>query len=272
MANITYQCFWPGFTSSKDFIPIFEYIFSDVTSKVTIISLFGNIDPPSDGIIVSYSGEPFFKYFGPKCLYLTMAPEATIPIHLFSIHAYERNSWPILKGVRPQIVKDKFCAFVVGNGRPQTRIRFMEKLSKYSRVDSCGGFNNNIGVKAPSEFNEYMAFLSNYRFNICFENTNQKNYITEKLFFAWMGGGIPIYWGTPQVLEWFNPAAFLYLADDTEEAMEELVYKIKILNEDPEWYSMMQAQPLLLGDIPECMNRDTWKKKINKFLEDSNQK
>lgn len=38
-------------------------------------------------------------------------------------------------------------------------------------------------------------WLKNYKFNICFENGSSPGYITEKLFQAYAGGCIPIYWG-----------------------------------------------------------------------------
>jgi hypothetical protein len=56
--------------------------------------------------------------------------------------------------------------------------------NKYSKVDSCGKYRNNIGYEAPREHKDYMKFLNNYRFSICFENKNQLNYVTEKLFYS----------------------------------------------------------------------------------------
>lgn len=44
--------------------------------------------------------------------------------------------------------------------------------------------------------------LSNYKFNICFENAQgYKGYITEKIFDAFRAGSIPIYFGCPNISE-----------------------------------------------------------------------
>ena len=219
--------------------------------------------------MVVFSGEPYNLLLsnneGINIIMNKVTAENVIPMHLFSISAYERNKWSNLQTSRQiRNTPSKFCAFCVGNGRIGTRNNFMINLSNtYKKVDSCGGFMNNIGYTAPQGDIPYWNFLSQYKFNICFENTKQENYITEKLFNAYMGGSIPIYWGTSQVLEWFNPKAFLYLENDTPEDVEKLFEQIKILDNDNELYMKMLNEPLLIGEIPHDMNIDVWKNKIN---------
>lgn len=41
-----------------------------------------------------------------------------------------------------------------------------------------------------------IAFIKNYKFNICPENSDAPGYCTEKIFHAIQAGCIPIYWGT----------------------------------------------------------------------------
>jgi hypothetical protein len=81
-----------------------------------------------------------------------------------------------------------------------------------------------------------------------------------------MGGSIPIYWGTSQVLEWFNPNAFLYLEENTPECVNKLIEQIKILDTNDDLYMKMLNEPLIIGTIPHDMNIDVWKKKINTYL------
>ena len=269
---ISHISFWQGFENEADLHQIFSYILADLPRPLLLCSVFGP-PPPSDykGVLVTYSGEAFNRDFD-NAINLNMSPHAapnTIPVHLFSMTAYRNNAWTCLQTrqlPRTADLHTKFCAFVVGNGGVYARNRFMQKLSQYRQVDSCGSFMNNIGMQAPGKNcgdPEYWNFMSKYKFNICFENTNQKNYITEKLFNAYMGGSIPVYWGTSgQVLEWFNPRAFLYLEDASEEAMDALIEKIRIIDNDDALFKEMISQPLLSGDIPRDMNKDTWKTKI----------
>ena len=42
------------------------------------------------------------------------------------------------------------------------------------------------------------------------ENTNHEGYITEKILNAYLGGCLPIYYGTKEVFELFHPESFVY--------------------------------------------------------------
>jgi Glycosyltransferase family 10 (fucosyltransferase). len=52
--------------------------------------------------------------------------------------------------------------------------------------------------------------LGKYRFALVMENTKQDGYITEKIINAFLAGCVPIYYGTLEVMDIFNPKAFIY--------------------------------------------------------------
>jgi len=282
---ITYAAFWGSFYKDTAFQRIFEYVLSDIPQKKLICDthvLFSSeeekakiIPPGFKGVFVTYSGEPYYIY-SENSINLNMSPNKalnTIPMQLFSITAYITNTWPRLQKRYISPLRDRhtrFCSFVVANGKVHTRNRFMEKLSEYKRVDSYGAFMNNTGIRAPGSHTgdpEYWDFLGKHKFNLCFENANQQNYITEKLLNSYLAGSIPVYWGTNQALSWFNPRAFLYLEDETEEAMDRLIEKIKRYDNDATLYSEMLAQPLMIGEIPEEMTIETWRRKAKTVYE-----
>ena len=263
---------------------LFRALFSNMglRKKVTIISVFGGVaDLKSlprndDSIFVQFSGEMFNVNADWFDLNLIMAPEeeaATIvPLINFATNAHEFNLWPLLKNHRPYypLACKKFCTFVVRNGGSQTRNIFMRKLSRqYKQVDCCGPFENNVGHLAPEDETEYgdryYPYLQQYKFMICFENTKKKNYVTEKLLNAYAAGTIPIYWGTPDVLNWFNPKAFLYLEDETEEAMDRLIERIKEIDQKEELYQSIFNEPLL-KEIPEVFKIENLREKIKNVL------
>jgi hypothetical protein len=269
---INYQSFWGGFLEhAHELKQLFEYVCSDIKQDVTIMSVFGHSGFNKNNVSIIFSAEPCNGMLLPSpTINLIMASteeDNVITTPCFAVYSYERNCWPIYKTPRIiQKIPEKFCAFVVGNGGCHIRNTFMELLNNYSRVDSGGNFRNNIGINAPHDHGEYMKFLSNYRFNICFENGKHPVYITEKLVNAYISGSIPIYWGATKVREWFNPNAFFYLEDDSEQGMINLIEQIKIVDSDPVKYLKMQSEPLIIGDIPDCMNKDIWKQKINEYL------
>jgi alpha(1,3/1,4) fucosyltransferase len=56
--------------------------------------------------------------------------------------------------------------------------------------------------------------LSKYKFSICFENTNlQDDYISEKIFDAFLSQNVPIYYGAPNVTECIPKECFIDYRD-----------------------------------------------------------
>ena len=52
--------------------------------------------------------------------------------------------------------------------------------------------------------------FENYKYCLVMENSKVLGYVTEKILQAFLGGCLPIYWGTEEVFEIFNERAFLY--------------------------------------------------------------
>jgi hypothetical protein len=86
---------------------------------------------------------------------------------------------------------------------------------------------------------------SNYQFCLVMENTATPGYITEKIFLAYLGGCIPIYWGTRQVFDVFHHDSFIfYDIDNPQSALDEL--KMLTIN-DTAYHAKLQAPILLNG-------------------------
>lgn len=279
--KIEYYAFWSGFyhdiPETAKFCALFEQLFEHSPKPlVHIHSVFpengGPIRRDDNTLVVHYSGEPFFDPPHKFDLSLTMEPDnadtKNIWYPLFSIGSYEHNYWPLYSVPRPLNLpsKRRFCAFIVSNEKAHLRNRFFHKLCKYKHVDSCGWRMNNCGFRAPYE--GYHDFLQQFKFMICFENTSKSHYITEKLYNAYLGGTIPIYWGCSNAKTWFNSKAFLALDDDaSDQAMDDLIAKIIELDNDDDKYAATHRELLLPdGDIPVDMKLSTIKQKINNAL------
>ena len=52
--------------------------------------------------------------------------------------------------------------------------------------------------------------FTKFQFCLVMENTNHEGYITEKILNAYLGGCLPIYYGTKEVFELFHPESFVY--------------------------------------------------------------
>lgn len=141
--------------------------------------------------------------------------------------------------------KNGFCSFVVRNPNCQKRNDFFHKLSQYKQVDSGGPLFNNIGYVleyGSGAMKAKLEWLHRYKFNMCFENSTYPGYATEKLYEAYVGGTIPIYWGSPTIEVDFNPKAFLNWYDYKDD--DAFIRAIIALDTNPDKYKEMYMQPL----------------------------
>ena len=139
-----------------------------------------------------------------------------------------------------------FCSMVVSNNRHASphRERFFKLLSEYKQVDSGGKLWNNIGGPVVDK----LEFVSQYKFNIAFENSAVHGYTTEKIMEPMTVNTLPIYWGNPMVCKEFNADSFVNVNDFT--SMEDAVQHIVDLdNDDSKYLQMIKAQKVLDIDI-----------------------
>lgn len=277
-SEMDYIGFWPSFYSSNNTTlkEFFRSLFEGITfSKdlVHIYSVFPNKEqhPDPSAFCIHFSGEPFYDDPQKYDLNLTMLPDDAMRrivfCPLFSIGSYEYNYWPLYMQPRPLMPKSRFCAFIISNPRASLRNHIYERLKAYKHVDSCGQVLNNCGFCAPRDQGEYLRFLNQFKFMICFENSSSSHYITEKLHNAWLGGTIPIYWGCTNAPKWLNPNAFLYLEDDSEASIQRLIQRVIELDNDPQKYQEMHQQPLILdGKIPHDMDLHVMRAKVKRIV------
>lgn len=136
---------------------------------------------------------------------------------------------------------------VSNGGADKIRDEFFEKLCEYKKVDSGGRWKNNIGGAFIEDKN---AWLKNYKFNLCFENSSQKGYVTEKIIQAFAAGCVPIYWGDGSLCDEkyakfrpvFNPKAFINVHnfDNIESAIKE----IERIDNDDSAFEAMRKEPI----------------------------
>jgi hypothetical protein len=145
----------------------------------------------------------------------------------------------------------KFCSFVVTNANPKRtrhRISFFHNLCKYKKVDSGGRSLNNIGKQIPLNKEALGNFLSEYKFNICFENKVMEGYTTEKLPQAMQARCIPLYCGNPLVDNEFNPKSFLSLNNFANE--EVFIKRIIEIDQDENARYKLLSEPYFHNNVP----------------------
>lgn len=139
----------------------------------------------------------------------------------------------------------KFCGMVVSNGNANPmRDKIFDQISKYKLVDSGGRYRNNIGI--PSGVADKLEFQKKYKFVLAIENTSFPGYTTEKLIGAFAAGGIPIYWGDPNVGRYFNERAFVNIM--AYPSLEEAIETIERIDKNIEIYKAYLAEPALIEE------------------------
>ncbi|TPH84361.1 glycosyltransferase family 10 domain-containing protein [Helicobacter pylori] len=119
-------------------------------------------------------------------------------------------------------LKRGFASFVASNPNAPQRNAFYDALNAIEPVAGGGSVKNTLGYKVKNK-NE---FLSQYKFNLCFENSQGYGYVTEKILDAYFSHTIPIYWGSPSVAKDFNPKSFVNVYDfkNFDEAIDYIRY------------------------------------------------
>ncbi|WQW58621.1 fucosyltransferase [Helicobacter pylori] len=158
-------------------------------------------------------------------------------------------------------LKRGFASFVASNPNAPKRNAFYDALNAIEPVTGGGAVKNTLGYNVKNK-NE---FLSQYKFNLCFENSQGYGYVTEKIIDAYFSHTIPIYWGSPSVAKDFNPKSFVNVHDFKD--FDEAIDYIKYLHTHPNVYlDMLYENPLNEIDGKAYFYQDLSFKKILDFF------
>lgn len=260
--KIWFTDMWAGFDFQDNYFTIYLSRYFNI-----------KIDPQPDFLIHSVYSKNYLNY---NCCRICITGENTRPDFSRSDYhiGFDYNDdprylrWPMFLMNRyvpeyllkekqvEQIFNDKkrFCSFVVSNSYASGRIEFFNKLNVYKQVASGGRYMNNIGGPVKDKH----QFIKESKFNIAFENISYPGYTTEKIFDAFLGNCVPIYWGNTRIAEDFNEKAFVNVHSFTSFA--DAVDYVKYLDENDEAYKAVLGK----SAFPE--NRIPEKFGIAKFI------
>lgn len=153
--------------------------------------------------------------------------------------------------------KTKFCCILNNHDNYNTRTLIFNKLNLYKKVDSAGKWEKNVSYKIEN-FNENAKknWLKEYKFNICCESLIESGYITEKLFESLIAGCIPIYIvkDLNQKIE-SNIINQDFILKFTEQSIDQILTKIKLLDNDEKEFNNFIEQPILTPKAYDVINQ-----------------
>ena len=143
--------------------------------------------------------------------------------------------------------KSKFCCFMYSNceerylgvvKRKQFYFKMREKFP--GRVDNLGRCYNKTYSK-NGWWQNNVDIYGNYKFVISFENQPIDGYISEKLWVPMVKRSIPIYYGAPDIKNYFNPKSFIHVNDFA--SFEDCIEYVKKVDADDSLYQSILDEP-----------------------------
>ena len=143
------------------------------------------------------------------------------------------------------VARQKDCAFICKQDYFGDRAQMADLVAQIMPMSYPSDFRHNDDDMRGKFCDDKIAYLKQFKFNLCPENSNNRGYVTEKIFEAIKAGCVPIYWGNegypePDIL---NPKAIVYLDKDNPEEGLTLLRK---LNADQKAYDEFASQPRFL--------------------------
>jgi len=118
----------------------------------------------------------------------------------------------------------------------------------HTHTNSNIHIENHTGTDVASRkhFKNNGVLFHPYRYVLAMENSDVDHYMTEKIFFAYQAGAIPIYWGASSIVhDMFHPDTFIYLDPDN---IKPALDRILEIERNPKLYQqIMETPPLLHG-------------------------
>ena len=132
-----------------------------------------------------------------------------------------------------------------------TRAYICDSLCDVVNIEYAGKWRNNTDKLWDKCFNDKNAYLSSVRFNICPENMDAREYVTEKIWDSFESGCIPVYNGAlnnpePRI---FNRDAFVLWT--YEGSNDKAISEVRRLDSDDEYYIQKKMQKVFVDGADE---------------------
>jgi alpha(1,3/1,4) fucosyltransferase len=139
-----------------------------------------------------------------------------------NILSYIQNKYN--KNIKKQ--KDIFGSIISRHDRGGQRTIICNEVSKYGDIKAPGTYRKNT-QSIGNTHNDKINYISKGTYNICPENSCYEGYFTEKIFQAFEGGTIPLYWAIdspePEII---NKNKYCFCDINNKEELEKSIYNV----------------------------------------------
>jgi len=169
-----------------------------------------------------------------------------LPLFVYYSYSFDFNSYFLLPHKNITKIPPKNVCVIVSNGHDsEGRNYFFNILEQIIPIDYAGEYKNNVPkINAFHCTEEFIDFVSQYKFIITMENSKNKTYITEKILHGFCANTIPVYWGSDYITEYFNEERFINVENFQQETIIKAINKMISLINDPSAYLEMVNKPI----------------------------
>ncbi len=131
--------------------------------------------------------------------------EKTENISVIQTDSYQSHFWSLSNGINNRIIYKE-------------RVDIVNNLIKdFPNIKFWGTHQSSNGINTFGELWNKFAGLKNFRFSLCFENTIQKNYVSEKFWDCVLTETVPIYGGCNNITEYIDKDSFIDLTSHIDD-------------------------------------------------------
>jgi hypothetical protein len=102
---------------------------------------------------------------------------------------------------------------------PNRRIHYVEQLAELIGIDSFGkcmrtaDWPADVLAQHGNKYAQKAVIMRRYKFYLAFENSNEPDYVSEKIYNALAEGVVPVYMGAPNIAEYTPANSYINVAD-----------------------------------------------------------
>ena len=151
---------------------------------------------------------------------------------------------------------------------PSDRDSYVKELMKYLPIDSYGPCLNNKQIPknidgfAKLSSHSYYQFLGKYKFQIAFENSLCRDYMTEKVFRPLYIGSVPVYFGSDAAQDFMPTNHSIIMVEDFESPKHLAQYLLELNKNDAlydEYLRHKKTKKIENHKLKEILKRQPWK-------------
>jgi hypothetical protein len=187
----------------------------------------------------------------------------TIPTIYMRINHYNliKNYYYSLSQLNCPFTSKKFCLVINKSGLNNDINKLADILKQYGQVDYLSMYNDKIVNASCYNSIQLLEVFSLYKFIICFENSYNDGYITEKIFNCFLANTIPIYSGSPIVHNFLNTDSFINIPPNTLDTFDSSIIE-KLKNNETLYNNMIH-----MNKISPNYNDENYKKNLINIIQ-----